>query len=441
MNKKLLVFLIFVFSAIMLATITGCGSQGGQTQSNNPGGKTSTNSGAAPIVIGVPTALSSIDGGNAFNAAKMAVDEINAGGGVTVGNEKRPLKIVSIDTRESDAGVPVNDALTALEKLITENKPDAIVIGAFRSEVLLASMDIIAKYKIPYITTIAMAPGFQTKLASDPKYRYMFRMGINSNYFAEYLGDTMGYINKQFSYNKAYIVTQDVLWAKSTGTTLQKWFEANGWEVEGFDSYPTGASDFSTSLSNAKNKNAQVIVAIFDMPQAGILVKQAKTMQVPALMAGYIGPAIQENAWKTFNGEVEGLINFVYEIGALPVKAVPKSVEFYDNYKKKYGEELTQKLSGHGAGPAYDSAYVLADAIERAGSLDPDAVAAAIAKTDYDGVIGKIRFTDDHQAVFGTDPKESAIGVAFQWQAPGVRVPIFPEVAKDGEIQLPAGLK
>jgi len=438
---------IFVLFAIMILTITGCGSQGGQTQTqtppSNPGGNTNTNtSTAAPIVIGVPTALSSIEGIDAINSVNMAVDEINAAGGVTVGNEKRPLKVVSIDTRESDAGVPVNDALTALEKLINENKPNAILVGAFRSEILLASMDVIAKYKIPYMTSIAMSPEFQKKVASDPeKYKYLFRLGINSSYFANYLGDTLGSINKQFNYNKAYIITQDVLWAKGTGTALQKIIEANGWEVVGFDSYPTGTSDFSTSLSNAKNKGAQVIVPVFDMPQAGILVKQAKTMQTPALIAGYVGPATQETGWKTFNGEVEGLINFVYEIGAIPVKAVPKSVAYHDNYAKKYGAEQASKLSGHGAGSAYDSVYVLADAIQRAGSLDPDAVAAAIAKTDYDGVIGKIRFTDDHQAVFGTDPKESAIGVAFQWQAPGVRVPIFPEVAKDGEIQLPAGLK
>ncbi|MCL2337888.1 MAG: ABC transporter substrate-binding protein [Firmicutes bacterium] len=437
MKKKFLLWGIFVVFAMMMATVTGCGSQGGQTQSNNTGG----NGGAAPIVIGVPTALNSIEGADSLRAVQLAADEINAAGGVKVGNEKRPLKIVTIDTREADAGVPVNDALTALEKMITEDKPDAILVGAFRSEVLLASMDIIAKYKIPYITSMAMVPSFQTKVAADPKYKYMFRMCINSNYLVDYLGQTMGSIGKEFNFNKAYIVTQDLLWAKATGTGLQKWLEANGWEVVGNDAYPTGASDFSTTLSNAKNKGAQVIVPIFDMPQAGTLVKQAKTMQVPALMAGYIGPATQETGWKSFNGDVEGLIDFIFEIGPLPVKAVPKSVEFHDNFVKKYGAEQAQKLSGHGAGPAYDSAYVLADAIERAGSLDPDAIVAAIEKTDMNGVTGRIKFTADHQVIYGVDPKETAIGAAFQWQAPGVRVPVFPEVAKEADIQLPADMK
>ncbi len=437
MNRKLSVFWILAFTVIMIITITGCGGQGGQTQSGNDGGS----AGAETIVIGVPTAMGSIEGADSLRAVELAVGEINAAGGVSVGGEKRLLEIVSIDTREHEPGLPVHDALAALEKLITEKKPDAILVGSFRSEVLLASMDIIAKYKIPYITTIAMAPDFQTKVAENESYKYMFRMGLNTIYLVDYLGKTMEYIGKQFNFNKAYIVTQDVLWAKGTGSGLQKWLETNGWEVVGFDSYPTGASDFSTTLSNAKNKNAQVIVPIFDMPQSGILMKQAKGMQVPALLAGFISPAATGNGWKTFDGDVEGLINLIYEIGPLPVQAVPKSVQFYDHYAEKFGDEQAQKLSGHGPGPAYDAVYVIADAIERAGTMDADAVVTALESTNMDGVIGKITFTDDHQVVYGVDPKETAIGAAFQWKAPGVRVPVFPEVAKEADIELPEYMK
>src|SRR5512147_1110922 len=104
-----------------------------------------------PIVIGVPTALGSIEGRDGWMAIQMAVDEINAKGGVQVGGEKHQLKAYSIDTREHEPGIPVQDALTATEKLILERKPHAIALGNFRSEVLLASMDLMAKYKLPYI--------------------------------------------------------------------------------------------------------------------------------------------------------------------------------------------------------------------------------------------------------------------------------------------------
>jgi len=120
-----------------------------------------------PIVIGVPTALGSIEGRDGWMAVQMAVDEINAKGGVQVGSTKHQLKAFSIDTREHEPGIPVHDALTAMEKLILERKPHAIALGNFRSEVLLASMDLISKYKLPYVCSIAMTPLFQKKILDE----------------------------------------------------------------------------------------------------------------------------------------------------------------------------------------------------------------------------------------------------------------------------------
>jgi branched-chain amino acid transport system substrate-binding protein len=85
--------------------------------------------------------------------------------------------------------------------------------------------------------------------------------------------------------------------------------------------------------------------------------------------------------------------------------------------------------------------FILKEAIERAGSLDPDALAAEIKKTDRSGVMGRIKFDDGQQAVFGMDPKESAVACVFQWNEKGERVNVFPESIADAKIQLPAGLK
>ncbi|MGB9628374.1 MAG: ABC transporter substrate-binding protein, partial [Thermodesulfobacteriota bacterium] len=381
-----------------------------------------------PIVLGVPTALGSIEGRDGLLAINMARDEINAKGGVLVGNTRHKIEVYSIDTREHEPGIPVHDALTAAEKLILEKKPHAIVLGNFRSEVLLSSMDLISKYKLPYICSIAMTPIMQKKVLEDyEKYKYIFRNCLNAPYLAMYLGGVMGFINKEFGFNKAYIITQDVLWAKATGGGLEKWFKENKWEVIAFDTYATGSSDFSPSLIKARTQKAQVIVPIFDMPQSGILLKQARAMQIPALMAGFISPIACENAWKVFEGEVEGFINMIYEVGPIPVKAVPKSVEFNKNYGKRYGEKARTELSGHGPGPSYDAVYMMANAIERAKTVEPDAVVKALEQTDMEGVIGRIRFGKDHQVVYGFNPKETAVGCGFQWVKPGKRVVVFPE--------------
>jgi len=396
-----------------------------------------------PIVLGVPTALGSIEGRDGWMAIQMARDEINAKGGVQVGKTKHKIEVYSIDTREHEPGIPVQDALTATEKLILEKKPHAVVLGNFRSEVLLSTMDLISKYKLPYICCIAMTPLLQKKVSEDyDKYKYIFRNCLNAPQLATYMGGVMGSMRKEFGLtNKAYIIVQDTLWAQATGKGLDKWLKDNGWEVAGFDAYALGSSDFSPSLMKVRAQNAQVIVPIFDMPQSGILLKQARSMQIPAMLSGFISPIACENAWKVFEEEVEGMINMVYEVGPIPVKAVPKSVAFNENFGKKWGNDARMKLSGHGPGPSYDAVYIMANAFERAKTVEPEAVVKALEQTDMQGAIGRIRFGKDHQAVFGYDPKETAVGCGFQWQKPGKRVVVFPEGFAEGKIQLPPYMK
>src|SRR5512139_1490529 len=196
-TKALLVFSLFVIAILAIFPFTAHSQL-------KPG---------EPIVFGVPTALGSIEGRDGWMAIQMARDEINAKGGVQVGKTKHKIEVYSIDTREHEPGIPVHDALTATEKLILEKKPHAIALGNFRSEVLLASMDLMSKYKLPYICCIAMTPLMQKKVTEDyGKYKYIFRNCLNAPYLAMYLGGVMGFAKKEFGFNKAYIIVQDTLW-------------------------------------------------------------------------------------------------------------------------------------------------------------------------------------------------------------------------------------
>ncbi len=85
--------------------------------------------------------------------------------------------------------------------------------------------------------------------------------------------------------------------------------------------------------------------------------------------------------------------------------------------------------------------YVLKDAIERAGSLDSDAVVAALEKTDMMGVYGRIKFDPkSHQVIPSLDPDEGAVGTIFQWQAEK-RVVVFPPKIAMGKIKLPPWMR
>src|SRR3990172_8536396 len=243
------------------------------------------------IIIGVPTFLGSIEGGESLKAVTLAVEEINAKGGVSIKGAKHPIKIEASEIRDGAPGVPVPEALLGIEKIILDKKVHAIVVGPFRSEALLASMDLLAKYKVPMLGTIAVTPASEKKLLGDPeKYKFVFRVCTNAAYIASYLTGIMSFLNKEFGFNKALFMIQDVLWARGTASGVEAWFKKERWEILGTEAFPTGASDFSSALMKVQQTGAQVIVPIFDMPTSGILVKQWNTMRIPALMAGFISP-------------------------------------------------------------------------------------------------------------------------------------------------------
>ena len=395
---------------------------------------------ADPIVVGVPTSLGFLEGKESLKAVEMAVKEINAAGGVQVGATKHPLKIESIDLRDAAAGVPVPEALLGLEKIILEKKPTALLVGPFRSEALMAGMDIIAKYKVPLLGTIAMSPASEAKIKKDPeKYKYVFRVSMNVIYWAKLLGGTMANLKNEFGFDKVYIMNQDVAWARGTaGAMAKKVYPSLGYEVLGHDQFPTGFSDFSSALMKAKSKGASVIFTCFDMPESGVLVKQWKSIKVPALVAGFISPMAGEIAWKSFNGKIGGLMNAIFEVGNMPSEKYAPAKKFYDAYKQAYGKGIQ---SGHGPAPSYESVYILKEAIERAGSLEADALVAAIEKTDRQGVMGRVKFDEGHQVVYGTDPAQTSVACFFQWTEDGKRKIIYPKALAEGEITLPAWVK
>ena len=121
-----------------------------------------------PIIIGSPLSTAYLYGWDAERAIKLAIAEINADGGVNVGGEKRPFKVEVIDTRDLEPGVPVSEALLAVEKLILDKKADFIVGGPVRSEAALAAMPLLSKYKkVSILTTGVLTPKYHALVAKE----------------------------------------------------------------------------------------------------------------------------------------------------------------------------------------------------------------------------------------------------------------------------------
>ncbi len=387
------------------------------------------------VVLGVATGLTSIEGRESLRAAKLAVEELNTRGGIRIGEHALAVKLVSIDLEDDRAPLHVTDVLTRLEQFIRSRQIHGLVVGPFRSEVLLPAMDIIAKHKVPLLETIAMTPAMESKVLADPRYRFVFRTGLNTKYLVDVLSNTMTFLNRHLGYTRVYILNQDVAWARSTASLLIKlYFNRKGWQIVGSEHMAYGTTDFSAALERAASRDTQVIVPIFDMPHSGELAQQWKRMRSPAMLCGFISPMVGPGAWKTFDGQIAGALNVIFELGNVPSARYPQAAQFYRAYAARYGRPIE---SGHGPAPAYDSVHVLAAAIEAAGSLDPEKIVAALKSTDRVGVMGRLRFHPSQQALFGSDPSQAAVACLIQWTRDGRRRIVYPPSVAEGEIELP----
>lgn len=396
---------------------------------------------AKPIVLGAPLSTAFLYGWDADRAMQLAVKEINDAGGVKVGKEMRPFKLEVIDTRDLEPGVPVSEALLAVDKLILEKKADFIVGGPVRSEAALAAMSLIAKHKkVSVLTTGALSPKYHKMVEKNPeKFKHLFRISGEAVWMVTgELIPCMVDIGERFKLDKLFIMIQDVAHARKGGQIIAKIMGKKGWKVLGTEIYPTGATDFSMGLIKAKKLGAQVIMIWMDMPETSILLKQWHDMKVPALPFGsIIAAAEQPGFWKATDGKGEYCLANVVNAGNAPSEATPWTMKFVNAYKKMWGVEP----EGYGTSSSYMAVYAIKDAIERAGTLDSDKVADAMKKIDLMGVYGRIKFNPkSNQVIPSNDPQKGAVGTIFQWQD-GKRVVVFPKSIATGQIMLPPWMK
>lgn len=400
---------------------------------------------AKPIVLGMPSSFFQPLVKSGKLAIEMAIEEINGAGGVFVKDEKvkRPLKLVTADTRCGEPGTPVHAALMAVDKMIAEEKPDALIVAPFRSEAMVAAMDLIAKYKIITLQTIAQTPKLIEIYKGDPeKYKYWFRATTNSIYVGASAAMTIDTMRKQFGHDKIFAIVQDTLWAKATADTLKGRLEGFGWKMVGHELVPVGTNDFSPILSKARGSGAQMLYVVGDMPTLPICFKQWKSMKIPTMLFLDFAVVTSTKAWGIYGEDLDYVMVMPFPGGTgAPVKALPRSVEFHSRWaaRKLPGMDDPRVVSS-----AYDGVYILKDAIERAGfvpSKDPDKFAEFVEKTDMMGVSGRIRFDKaTHQQIFNGDPKETSIIVSYQWRA-GKMVPIFPDIVAEAKVELAPWMK
>ena len=387
------------------------------------------------VVVGCPLPLGASYGQNGYRGIILATEEINAKGGIRLGGKKLPIQLEIIDTGDLDPKVSESEAMAKVELLITDKKVDVLVGGPNRSEYGLAAMDVVAKHNVVHIVSSGCyTPKWHLeRFASDPqKYRKSFRMSGNIAWYIQETRDLLKFMKQKYGFKKMFILIQDALMCHDAAAIVKKAALEDGWEVVGLEAAPSETTDFKVYLERCKKSGAQLLFMWNYSPNTSYLFEQWRDMEIPALPMGYVEAAEDPDFWKKTTGKCAYSVITLSEAGVTLSDVTPLSRKFYKAYEKRWGVPPR----GTSCAASYEAMFVLKDAVERAGSLDPDALIPALEKTNLPVVRGTIRFDKNHQFLLGYDPKTSALGNWAQWQNKE-RVTIWPPAGKTGELKMP----
>jgi len=298
----------------------------------------------------------------------MAVDEINAAGGV---NGKQIELIIEDTTGKPDVG------RSAIEKLITQDKV-VMLGGGYSSSVTWATIAVAQQNKTPFLVNTGSADKI-----TEQGWNYIFRLNPP---VSEYPGAFESFLKTVGTDVKTVVILhENSLFGQSGSKKFAKQCEALGLKVIMKEGYEAGAIDFRPLLVNVKSKKPDVIYMISYIMDASLLMRQSKQLNMnPKLFvggaAGFTLPEFYKNAGTASE--------YVYSATLwTPSVPYPGAREYYDKFVKKYNTPTEY----HGA-EAYSAMYVIADVLKRTKSMSRDDIRNALAETNMMTAFGPVKF-------------------------------------------------
>jgi branched-chain amino acid transport system substrate-binding protein len=311
------------------------------------------------------------DGNIYVNTVKMLADDMNAKGGVL--GKKIELVI-------EDGACNPAQSVNAAEKLVVRDKVVGL-LGAFCSTSTAAVMEVAKKHKIPLITGISTAA--QLTEQGNP---YFFRAVATT----PMLGNAFGpVLPKALKAKRFAFLTLNDDWGRSMQASYPKAIESGGGQIVANEFFQQSDLQFLSQITKVKAANPDAIVLAANTQQAVALSKQIRELGVTV-------PLVGEGAWSSDSyiklagpaaEGVYGLVEYVYTIKS------PVNEAFVKEFQAKLKENPSKF-----AGAAHNAIHIMVDAIRRAGAADPEKIREAMEKTDYNGLVGNIKFDAKHQA-------------------------------------------
>ena len=376
-----------------------------------------------PIRIGIIAEESAIGGTGIVNGAHLAVDAINAAGGV----DGRKLEIMQYDDHSSAA-----DAVRAFQRAVSQDKVVA-VIGTYISEVALALEPWAARTHVPFITTGAASNEISRHIHEDyDKNKYTFHEYMTSAFIADSICDSVkDLLQRKYSIKSAVVLSEDAAWTTPLDAEYLVCLPKIGVKVLDHIRFSPDTSDFTPLYNKIEGEKPDVIVTGISHTGVQPTVQWAQ-QQVPIPMIGMSSQATSGTFWKDTNGAAAGIVTF--SVAADGANLTAKTQPFINDYIKRFGEALN-----YTAYTTHDGVNVLVQAIKRAGSTDGEKLVAALEQTDYVGTIGRVQFYGrdsqfTHAMKYGP---EYVTGIMLQWQN-AKQVTLWPKASPETKFSFPA---
>jgi branched-chain amino acid transport system substrate-binding protein len=320
-------------------------------------------------------------GVDAVNGATLAVEEINLAGGVL----GHPLTLIVKDTESQP-----EKTTSMVAELINIDKVAAL-IGEITTDRSLIAAQLAQSSGIPMITP--SATGEMITATGDCIFRACYTDSFQAAVMAKFA--------RSLDVNRAAILFDA---SNPYGTSLMEAFKTNfakhGGTIVAEESYTAGDTDFATQLNAIREKNPESIFLPSYYGEAALIIRQARQMAMDALFLGTDGWDSTELV--KVGGQATNNCYFASHFSSEQTSDKVKT--FTEAYNTKF-----QSAPLSVAALAYDSVWLIADALRRAGRADPTALREAVAATrDFAGVTGTLGFEQ------GRDPRKPVIVIRVQ---------------------------
>ena len=362
MNKKLVSTL--VGASLLLAA---CGGEKAAEQSATD---------ASTIKIGAMGPLTgslAIYGISATNGLKLAVDEINANGGIM----GKQVELNLLDEKGDST-----EAVNAYNKLVDWGM--VALVGDITSKPTVAVAELAVQDGLPMITPT----GTQLNIteAGSNVFRVCFTDPYQGEVLAKFAKEKIG------AKTAAVMVNNSSDYSDGVANSFIAEAEKQGLQVVAKEGYSDGDKDFKAQLTKIAQTNPDVLFVPDYYEQDGLIAMQAREVGIKATI---VGPDGWDGVAKTVDPSSYSAIENVHFANHYSIKDSNEKVQaFIKNYKEKYNDEPSAFSA-----LSYDAAYILKAAIEKAGTTDKESVAKAVKEVDFDGITGHLTYDEKNNPV------------------------------------------